>query len=199
MPGEEIKMMPRSAMIGFLLGAALLLCGCATTQRLSGTVTGPTYTSSKGDFSVPFPVSSEVGGRVLSDGPNSVTFHDNWGSRVTFSSATFSSQSSMMSILQSKGRERALTEFAKRQYGSEIDVHYHPDARDGVISFIFLRPVGPKTGVAMFVHGERLYVVETDMLPGVQLLAQNDERSQADREVWLEGRAVELAQSMNVK
>lgn len=185
--------------MGFLLGAALLLCGCGTTQRLSGTVNGPTYTSSHGDFSVPFPVSSEVGGGVLSDSPNSVTFHDNWGSRITFSSATFNSQSSMMSILQSKGRERALTEFAERQYGSEIDVHYHPTARDGVISFIFVRPVGPKTGIAMFVHGDRLYVVETGMLPGVQLLAQNDERSQADREVWLEGRAVELAQSMNVK
>jgi hypothetical protein len=37
------------------------------------------------------------------------------------------------------------------------------------------------------------------MLPGVQLLAQSDEKSQADRLTWLEGRAVALAQSMDVK
>jgi hypothetical protein len=92
-----------------------------------------------------------------------------------------------------------LTEFAKRQYGSEIVVHYHPDARDGVIAFIFVRPVGSGTGVAVFVHGARVYLVETDMLPGVQLLAQNDEKSQLDRQTWLEGRAVALAQSMDVK
>jgi hypothetical protein len=51
----------------------------------------------------------------------------------------------------------------------------------------------------MFVHGGRVYLVETDMLPGVQLLAQNDERSRLDRMVWLEGRAVGLAQTMDVK
>jgi hypothetical protein len=37
------------------------------------------------------------------------------------------------------------------------------------------------------------------MLPGVQLLAQNDEASQLERLIWLEGRAVTLAQSMDVK
>lgn len=186
-------------MIEFWLGAALVLSGCATPQRFSGTISGPTYTSSQGGFSVPFPVSPEVGGRVVSDDPESVTFHDNWGSRITFSSVPFKSQSSMMSILQSQGRERALTEFAQRQYGGDIVTHYHPDARDGVISFIYVRPISPGSGVAMFVHGGRVYLVETDMLPGVQLLAQNDERSQLDRMVWLEGRAVGLAQTMDVK
>jgi hypothetical protein len=192
-------MMRRTAMIEFLLGAALVLSGCAAPQSLVGTISGQTYASSRGEFSVSFPVSPEVGGRVVSDGPENVTFHDNWGSRITFSSVPFKSQSSMMSIMRSQGRERALTEFARRQYGDDIVVHYHPGARDGVISFIFDRPVGPRTGVAMFVHGGRVYLVETDMLPGVQLLAQNDERSQLDRQVWLEGRAVVLAQSMNVK
>jgi hypothetical protein len=37
------------------------------------------------------------------------------------------------------------------------------------------------------------------LLPGVQLLAQSDEASQRERETWLEGRAVALAQSMEVK
>jgi hypothetical protein len=105
----------------------------------------------------------------------------------------------MTSVMESQGRERALTEFAKRQYGNEIETHYHKDARDGVISFIFLRPVGESRGVAIFVHGTRVYEVETDMLPGVQLLAQSDAKSQSERMTWLEGRAVALAQSMDVK
>jgi hypothetical protein len=136
---------------------------------------------------------------VISDGPDSVTFHDNWGSRITFSSAPFKPQSPLTTAPQSEGREGALTEFAKRQYGDDIVVHYHPDTLDGTISLIFVRPVSPKTGVAMFVHGSRVYGVETDMLPGVQLLAQNDDKSQFDRLVWLEGRAVTLAQTMDVK
>ncbi len=53
--------------------------------------------------------------------------------------------------------------------------------------------------MAAFLHGRRLYLVETDLPPGVQLLAQSDEQSQIDRDVWLEKRAVELAQSLEVK
>lgn len=189
-------------MIGFLAGAVFALAGCGTPgdhPHLSGTFNGPNYVSPQGGFSVPVPVSAEVGGRVLSDGPETVTFHDNWGSRITFSSIPFKSQSSMTTTLQSQGAERALTEFAKRQYGEDIEVHFHRDARDGVISFIYVRPVGSRTAVAIFVHGGRVYQVETDMLPGVQLLAQNDEASQLERLIWLEGRAVTLAQSMDVK
>jgi hypothetical protein len=182
-----------------LLAAGLLMWGCATAPSLSGSIRGASYVSSQGDFSVPFPVSAEVGGRVVSDTPQSVTFHDNWGSRITFSSHPFNAQSSMMTVMQSQGREKALTEFAKTIYGGDIIVHYHADARQGAISFIFLRPVGPKTGVAMFIHGERVFAVETDMLPGVALLAQNDEQSQKERDQWLENRAVTLAQSMDVK
>jgi hypothetical protein len=104
----------------------------------------------------------------------------------------------MTSLMQSQGRERALTEFAKRQYGGDIVVHFHPAVLGGTISFIYMRPVGAAMGVAMFVHGLRVYSVETDMLPGVQLLAQNDEQSRLERMDWLEGRAVALAQSMDV-
>jgi hypothetical protein len=191
----------KAANIGLLLGASIMLAlaGCATPQRISGSISGPTYTSSQGGFSVPIPVSAEVGGRVLIDGPETVTFHDNWGSRITFSSIPFNAQSSMTSALKSQGREVALTELAKRQYGTDINTHYHPGTRDGTISFIFVRPVGPRTGAAMFVGGGRVYIVETDMLPGVQLLAQSDDQSQADRLIWLEGRAVTLAETMNVK
>jgi len=181
------------------LGAAFLLCGCATPHKLIGSIHNSTYTSATGGFSVSFPVSAEVGGRILHDDTQSVTFRDNWGSRITFSGLPIVAHSSIMSILEKDGREKALSEFAKLQYSDLITVHYHPEAREGMVTFIYLRPASAKTAVAIFIHGSRLFLVETDMLPGVQLLAQNDEQSQLDREAWLEGRALALAQSMEVK
>jgi hypothetical protein len=197
----------KTASIELLFLVALLLCGCASPRgaasprppRLVGAVSGPTYYAAKGDFSVPIPVSPELGGRAASDGPGTVTFRDNWGSRITFSLLRFNQDSSMMTVLQSQGHQTALTEFARRDYGGDITVHYHPDILGGAISFIYLRPVGPKTGVAAFIHGRDICLVETDLLPGVQLLGQSDERSQAEREDWLENRALSLAQSMEVK
>jgi hypothetical protein len=187
----------KTEIVAMCLGAALLLCGCAAPQKLAGSVRNSTYTSEEGGFSVPFPVSGEVGGRVLNDSAQTVTFRDNWGSRVTFSGLPIVAHSSITSMLEKQGREKALTEFAKRQYSDLITVHYHPELRDGMISFIYLRPASPRTAVAIFIHGPRLYLVETDLLPGVQLLAQNDEKSQLDRDTWLETRATALAQSIS--
>jgi len=192
-------MSTKSAIVALSLGAALLLCGCASTPRLAGSVQGSTYVSAEGGFAVPFPVSPEVHGRVLNDGPQGVTFGDNWGSRITFKERDILQQSSMMTMLEKQGREKALSEFAKREYGDLVTIHYHPEAREGMISFIYLRPVSPKSAVAIFLHDRRLFIVETDMLPGVQLLAQSDEKSQGERESWLESRAITLAQSIEVK
>jgi hypothetical protein len=105
----------------------------------------------------------------------------------------------MMTMLEKQGREKALSEFARREYGNSITIHYHPEAREGMISFIYLRPVSPKTAVAIFLQGRRLFLIETDMLPGVQLLSQGDEQSQHERESWLESRAVALAQTLQVR
>ncbi len=181
------------------LGAVLAFCGCASTHRLAGSVKGSTYISAAGGFAVPFPVSPEVKGRILTDGPQGVTFGDNWGSRITFQERAILDQSSMMTMLEKQGREKALAEFARREYGDLITVHYHPEEREGMISFIYLRPASPKTGVAIFLHGHHLFMVETDMLPGVQLLAQSDEESQGKREAWLESRAMALAQSIEIR
>ena len=178
------------------VAAALWLGGCATPHRLAGTVHGSTYFSAEGGFSVPFPVSPEVGGRVKNDEAETVTFVDNWGSRITFSGLAIAAHSSIVSVLAKDGKEKALSEFAERQYSDLITVHYHPELRDGMISFIYLRPNSPSTAVAIFIHDSRLYAVETDILPGVQLLAQNDQKSQVARETWLEGRATALAQSI---
>ena len=189
----------KHALMAISLGTGLLLCGCASTHRLVGSVHGSTYTSEQGGFSVAFPVSPEVGGRIRTDGAQSVTFCDNWGSRVTFTGLDILEHSSMMAMLEKQGREKALSEFARREYGDLLTIHYHPEAREGMISFIYLRPASPKTGVAIFIHGRKLFLVETDMLPGVQLLAQSDETSQLEREPWLEGRAMALAESIEVK
>jgi hypothetical protein len=194
-----MTMTAKSGLMAMSLGMALLLCGCASPHRLVGSVKGSTYTSAEGGFSVPFPVSPEVGGRVLNDGPQGVTFGDNWGSRITFKERAILEQSSMTTMLEKQGREKALNEFARREYGDLITVHYHAEAREGMISFIYLRPVSPKTAVAIFLHSRRLFLVETDMLPGVQLLAQGDQQSQSERESWLEGRAVALAESIEAR
>src|SRR5579862_7437172 len=194
-----MKMKHTIGMMGCCLGAALLLTACAGQPSLSGTMRNGTYKSARGGFSVQCPVSPEVGGRVKSDSAESVTFVDNWGNRISFSSFAFGAQSTMTSVLATQGREKALEEFARRQYGDMAKVHYHASAREGTVSLIYLRPVGPQRGVAAFIHGQRVYVVETDLLPGVQMLAQGDERAQTDYGDWLEGRAVELAQTIEVE
>jgi hypothetical protein len=194
-----MTMTTKSGVVAIGLGTALLLCGCASTHRLVGSIHGSTYTSEQGGFSVAFPVSPEVGGRIRTDGAQSVTFCDNWGSRVTFTGLDILERSSMMTMLEKQGREKALSEFARREYGDLITVHYHPETREGMISFIYLRPASPKTGVAIFIHGRGLFMVETDMLPGVQLLAQSDEKSQLERDSWLESRAMALAESIEAR
>jgi hypothetical protein len=186
------------------LTALSLLCGgCAgpheASPRLVGRISGNSYTSPRGRFSVPFPVSPEVGGRVIRDDPQSVTFHDNWGNRISFYSKAISAQSPMMSLPHSEQREKALGIFMKEIYGGSIEPHYHPDVLDGTVSFIYLRPVGSKTGVATFIHQNRVYLVETDLVPGVEWVSKNDEQSRQAREVWLENRAVELLQSIEIK
>jgi hypothetical protein len=188
--------------------AALLWCGCVgprgaspheASPHLVGRISGNSYTSSWGHFSVPFPVSPEVGGRIIRDDSQSVTFHDNWGSKISFYSKSFNVQSPLMSVPQSEGRAKALETFMKDIYGNSIVPHYHPDVLDGTISFIYLKPVGPKTGVAAFINRNRVYLVETDLLPGVQMLSKEDDESQQAREEWLENRAVELLQSIEIR
>lgn len=191
-----------------VISAVVICAGCTSSSphehappqpRLSGRVTGNFYTSSDGHFSVPIPVSPEVGGRVAEDTAQSVLFRDNWGDRISFSSTVILPQSPMMSIMQTKGREAALEDLMKTIYNNLIVTHYHPDVRDGAVSFIYLKPVGPKTGVAAFVHQDRVYLVETDLMPGVQLLSKIDEQSEEARDKWLENRAVELLQTVEVK
>jgi hypothetical protein len=191
-----------------LCASSLLWCGCFgprnseprdPTPHLVGRISGNSYTSPRGDFAVPFPVSPEVGGRILRDDSQSVTFRDNWGSKISFYSKPFNPQSAMKSPAQSQERARALETFMKDIYGDSIEPHYHPDILDGTVSFIQLKPVGPKVGIATFIHENRVYLVETDLLPGVELLSRDDEASQKARDEWLENRAIDLLRSMEIR
>jgi len=183
---------------------SLLLCGCVgphnssprqPSLHLVGKISGNSYASPQGHFSVPFPVSPEVGGRIIRDDAESVTFHDNWGSKIGFYSKLIRPQSPMMS----EARAKALETFMKDIYGDSIVPHYHPDILDGTVSFILLKPVGPKVGVATFIHQNRVYLVETDLLPGVELLSKDDDASRQAREEWLENRAIQLLRSIEIK
>src|ERR1035441_6796439 len=114
-----------------------LLCGCAgphnASPHLVGGISGNTYTSAQGKFSVPVPVSPEVGGRAVRDDAQSVTFHDDWGSKISFYSRPIAAQSQMMSVLKTQGQEKALQTLANDIYGDSIVPHYHPDVRNGTI------------------------------------------------------------------
>jgi hypothetical protein len=190
-----------AVLCGLLLGA-----GCVSSTpraprppHLLGSISRNSYRSPQGNFSVPFPVSPEVGGRILGDTADSVTFHDNWGSQISFYSAVFNPDSSMAATLQKDGPQKALAIFASDQYGNLIEPHYHPEIRGGAISFLFLKPVGPKTGIAAFISGNRVYWVTTDLLPGVQLLAQTDDASVQKGDEWLETHALDLLQTMQLR
>lgn len=157
--------------------------------HLVGKVVGNIYYSADGHFSVPFPVSREIQGRAAHDDPESVLFNDNWGSRIGFSSGVIYPQSPMADLLKKEGREKALDAYAIHRYGDLIVPHYHPDILGGAVSFTFVKPVGPKTGVALFIHDNRIYLVETDLLPAAVLLSKDDD-------AWLENRAIELLQTV---
>jgi len=186
-----------------LVALALIWSGCATTHdhqsHLVGKIVGTSYQSALGQFTVPFPVSPESNGRIIREDAQSVTFHDNVGSTISFYSTPFTEESGMMTVLHSDGPEKALSTLAKDIYGNSIVTHFHADVRGGALSFVYLRPVKPQMGVAEFVQGNRVYLVETDLVPGVQLLSKNDDESMAALNEWLENRALELLKTMAIR
>jgi hypothetical protein len=197
-----------SLVIIVLSTLSLLWCGCAGPHNASprpasphivGRISGNFYTSPQGHFSVPFPVMPELGGCVSRDDAQSVTFHDDRGGKISFYSRSFNARSPLMSVPQSEARAKALETFMKDIYGDLIVPHYHPDILQGTISFIYLKPVGPKIGVATFIHQQRVYLVETDLLPGVEFLSKKDDASEQANDQWLENHAVELLRSIEIK
>lgn len=165
------------------------------TPRLMGRVSGDTYVSARGKFAVVFPVSRDYGGRISHDDEESVTFTDRLANRISFYSKQFTSLSPMAAALQKEGVEKALTTFLKDNYGGTFTTHFH-QARGGIVSFVLVKPLSTRTGVATMVHQNRIYLVETDLPPGVQFLSKQDDMSALDDK--LEAYAVNLLQSLEV-
>jgi len=196
--------------------ASALLCGCVhegdptlgvnapreapppeKTPRLVGRVSGNVYISAHGGFAVTFPVSREYGGHPAADDEQGVTFRDRLGNRISFSSREFAPESQMMAVMRTKGRDQALEILVKDIYGDGITPHYHAELRGGMLSFIYLKPLATRTGVAAFVHQNRVFVVETDLPPGVEFLSKQDDEGALDER--LERNAVALAQSIELR
>jgi hypothetical protein len=167
------------------------------SPHLVGRVSGRTYYSAHGGFAVTFPVSLEYGGRITHDDAQSVTFGDRMANRISFFSKEFSDQSPMKSTLRKEGAEKALEILVKDIYGTGMTTHYHADARGGTLSFIFVKPLATKTGVAAMVFQNRVYLVETDLPPGVQFLSKQDDEGALDEK--LENYAVDLLRSVEIR
>lgn len=199
-----------------LLVTSVLCCGCVhvgdptlgenapreapppeKTPHLAGRVNGNTYVSARGGFAVPFPVSVEYGGHPVADEPEGVVFRDRLGNRISFTSRVLDAHSSMMTVLRTEGRDKALEMLVKDIYGDSITPHYHAELRGGTLSFIYLKPLATRTGVAAFIYLNRVFVVETDLPPGVQFLSKQDDQSALDDK--LEQNAVGLAQSIELR
>jgi len=74
--------------------------------HLHGSVHGSFYTSAEGGFSVPFPVTADLNGRVLADGAQNVDFYRQLGSRNSFAGQAILEHSPMMAMLEKDGGKR---------------------------------------------------------------------------------------------
>src|SRR5271166_3606154 len=90
--------------------ALLFLAGCAG-PKLAGTVNSNYYTGARGDYTVPFPVIPESEGRVAGDDRNGVTFRDWNGSRISFYSFLYETNSLMMEMTRTNGCQKALEKY----------------------------------------------------------------------------------------
>ena len=178
--------------------------------KIAGKVVGETYTSAQQDYSVPFPVDPGMGGRVVgdstNDNDNGVTFQDDLGSRVSFYALPFDVNSDWAKSLQIEGREKPLNWFLGKLYGSSITIHYHPEIRDGTSSFLFVKNEPDrkdpmvKASAAAFIRGNRIYIAETDLPTATTILWKNQpDESEQKHDEWLENRAVELVQTIQIK
>ena len=184
----------KSIFLTLLAVSVCFLSGCVG-PKLAGTFDGRVYTSPQRDYSVPIPVTT-CGGRVVGDDERGVTFRDDMGMRVSFYSMQFEPGSKMMSALQTGGHRGALEQYVNMLYrGIEVR-NYHPDIREGTVSFVFLKNGATKTSGAAFIHASRVYLVEFDLPDVTDHLWRGTKQEQT---LWLEERALKLAQTIRTK
>jgi len=178
-----------------ILVLGILIVGGCAGPKLVGTFDGKTYTSAEKDYSVRIPVTG-MGGHIAGDDERGVTFRDDMGMRVGFYSLKFKPGSQFQSTLQSAGHEQALDHYLKLLYHGVETMNYHADIRDGTMSFIFAKDPGIKTSAAAFIHSNRVYLVEFDLPAATKALWHGTEQEQNR---WLEGKAVEILQTIQTR
>ena len=182
-----------------LFCGVVLLAGCAS-PKIVGTFDGKTYTSVHQDYSVPMPQMAG-GDRISGDDDNGVTFHDDFGSRVSFYSLPFLPSGELTVALESGGNEQALKKCFGNLYGSATETHYHSEVLGGIMSCIYYKPPNStKTAVAGFVHSKHVYLVEVGLPEATRYLTKNaDNAALRKQNEWLESRAVTLVQTIQPK
>jgi hypothetical protein len=163
--------------------------------RLQGNFDGKTYTGADGDYSVPSPV-SDSDGKVVGDDRHGVTFRDDMGMRISFYSYEFKADSDIMVTLKTRGHRQAAEQFLKFPFKGIETWNFHPEIREGTVSVVCHKIEGIPTGVAAFMHNDRIYIVEFDLPRVTKFLSKMNSHEQ---EQWVEQRAVELAQTIQLK
>jgi len=100
---------------------------------------------------------------------------------------------------KAKDVKKTLDWVLRKFYASSITIHYHPDIRDGTSSFLFTKTEPNRTvkaGVAVFIQGNRTYIVETDLADVTKALWRG---TMEEQDQWLEKRALELVQTIQIK
>jgi hypothetical protein len=177
----------------------VLLAGCAG-PKIVGTFDGKTYTSVHQDYSVPMPQMAG-GDRISGDDDNGVTFHDDFGSRISFYSLPFLPSDELTAALESGGNERVLKKCFEKLYGSATETHYHSEVLGGIMSCIYCKQSSStKTSAAGFVHSKHVYLVEVGLPEATKLLTKDaDADALRKQDQWLENRAVTLVQTIQPK
>lgn len=177
--------------LSLLLAAGALLTAAAPAQdpALAGKVTGDSYVSATGEFSLPLPVLRELGG-TITDTENVVTFTDSYNTHISI--ACFPQDALQRWELDTRGRREyllyfftdfVLADFARRFPGSAIEsARFVPELLDGaLITYAVLPggshfelppgqlgttpppPVTAKRGTLLFTRNRHVYVLSTEL------------------------------------
>jgi hypothetical protein len=192
--------------------AACLLTGtplAAAGPALAGRIEERTYVASGGLFRVPIPVLPELGGTV-SDTPNVVTFADDFSTYLSI--ASFPLDAAQLREDAARGRKDYLTnffttlvlpDFLQRYPGARVEnPRFLPAQNDGALLLYLLlpggtmfkdraarlspdpaRPLVAKRGNLLFVRGDRVYVLSTELAERVVAPTSYDKTSAEEDEI----------------
>lgn len=193
----KLKMYFQRAYLIFILASAAFIIGCLSKPTL-GEVNNTTYTSKRGEFTVPFPYSSSIGGRVAGDDENGVTFKSNMAGAIScFYVLPINKDPELEKLLQTNKKE-TLMEATKKFY-SVSNVHYHPEVKNGAVSFVFFKEASKRyCGTAIFLSDRNIFIVETEPALAMELLGGWEKKKREEIDPILEKQALELLATIQV-